>query len=289
LPRVIQPALDWRAERIKNRLNLQSSIDAMQNQRVQHITTNAAAILSLGSTGGSEFVGGDSLEFNCRRYHAILTSWPGAGCRDRRVGPALDALHWIHAKLALAKFQLCAKMAASGVAGRPPKFPPGASLAFSKMESCVSETLHPLAPHHLPGFITAPGDTDTLMVVVGIVLLGAVLMVGNLYLQLHSLPERMAHKSQKLQFEIVAVLGLLALFTHNHLFWVIGLLLAMIDLPDFGTPLRSIAGSVEKIAGAPSGDEAAETTAGSSAHAVAAEGPATMKAGAAKSEVRSHA
>src|SRR6202011_5910464 len=157
------------------------------------------------------------------------------------------------------------------------------------MESCVSESLHPIAPHDLPGFITAPGDTDTLMVVVGVILIAAVLGVGNLYLHLHSLPERMAHKSQKLQFEIVAVLGLLALFTHNHLFWVIGLLLAMIDLPDFGTPLRSIAGSVEKIAGAPSGDEAAETTAGSPAHAVAAEGPATTKAGAAKSEVRSHA
>ena len=61
----------------------------------------------------------------------------------------------------------------------------------------------------------------------------------------------MAHKSQKLQFEIVAVLGLLALFTHNHLFWVIGLFLAMIDLPDFSTPLRRIAGSVEKMAGVP--------------------------------------
>ncbi len=109
--------------------------------------------------------------------------------------------------------------------------------------------LHPAAPHHLPGFITAPGDTDTLMVVVGIVLIGAVLAVGNIYLHLHTLPERMAHKSQKLQFEIVAVLGLLALFTHIHLFWVVGLLLAMIDLPDWGTPLRRIAGSVEKMAG----------------------------------------
>ena len=88
------------------------------------------------------------------------------------------------------------------------------------------------------------------MVVVGIVLLGAI-RVGNIYLHIHSLPERMAHKSQKLQFEIVAVLGLLALFTHNHLFWVIGLLLAMVDLPDFGTPLRRIAGSVEKMAGVP--------------------------------------
>ena len=153
----------------------------------------------------------------------------------------------------------------------------------------MSESLHPAAPHHLPGFITAPGDTDVLMVVVGIVLVGSVLMVGNLYLHLHSLPERMAHKSQKLQFEIVAVLGLLALFTHIHLFWVIGLLLAMVDLPDFGTPLRRIAGSVEKIAGVPSGDEATEVAGESAAHAAAAEALDSTKAGAAKSEVPSHA
>jgi hypothetical protein len=157
------------------------------------------------------------------------------------------------------------------------------------LENHVSESLHPSAPHHLPGFITAPGDTDTLMVVVGIVLIGSVLMVGNLYLHLHTLPERMAHKSQKLQFEIVAVLGLLALFTHIHLFWIIGLLLAMVDLPDFGTPLRRIAGSVEKIAGVPPGEEAAETAAEGTAHAVAAERSDTTKAGAARSEVPSHA
>lgn len=84
----------------------------------------------------------------------------------------------------------------------------------------MNESLHPSAAGHLPAFITAPGDTDVLMVVVGIMLIAAVLGVGNLYLTLHTLPERMAHKSQKLQFEIVAVLGLLALFTHNHLFWV---------------------------------------------------------------------
>jgi len=116
------------------------------------------------------------------------------------------------------------------------------------VEDSVSDQLHQLAPHHLPGFITAPGETDVLMVGMGIFLIFAVLAVGNFYLQLHTLPERMAHKSQKLQFEIVAVLGLLALFTHVHLFWIAGLLLALIDLPDFSTPLRSIAGSVEKIA-----------------------------------------
>ncbi|MGH6708976.1 MAG: hypothetical protein ACREEK_08395 [Bradyrhizobium sp.] len=118
--------------------------------------------------------------------------------------------------------------------------------------------LHPAAPDHLPNFITAPGDTDTAMVVVGIFLIGAVLMVGIFYLHLHTMPERMAHKSQKLQFEIVAVLGLLALFTQNHMFWVIGLFLAMIDMPDFGTPLRRIAGSVEKMAGVASEPDAAE-------------------------------
>src|SRR3984885_13442229 len=125
------------------------------------------------------------------------------------------------------------------------------------MEDRVSESLHPSAPHHLPSFITAPGDTDVLMIVVGVILIAAVLGVGNLYLHLHTLPERMAHKSQKLQFEIVAVLGLLALFTHNHLFWVIGLFLALIDLPDWGTPLRRIAGSVEKTAGVPMDDDEA--------------------------------
>jgi hypothetical protein len=109
--------------------------------------------------------------------------------------------------------------------------------------------VHPVATHHLPSFITAPGETDTLMVIMSIFLAVAVLSFGILFLRLHTLPERMAHKSHKLQFEIVAVLGLIALFTHMHIFWVAGLLLAMIDLPDFGTSLGRIAGSVEKMAG----------------------------------------
>nr|WP_249815223.1 MULTISPECIES: hypothetical protein [unclassified Bradyrhizobium] len=146
--------------------------------------------------------------------------------------------------------------------------------------------MHPAAPHHLPSFITAPGDTDVLMLVVGIFLIGAVLAVGNFYLHLHTLPERMAHKSQKLQFEIVAVLGLLALFTHNHLFWVIGLFLAMIDLPDFSTPLRKIAGSVEKMAGV--APEQASTEPPHEAAAVHTSAAADAK-GSAKSEVHGHA
>jgi hypothetical protein len=118
----------------------------------------------------------------------------------------------------------------------------------------LSANVHPAAPHNLPGFITAPGETDVLMVVMAIFLIVAVLAVGNLFLRLHTLPERMAHGSQKLQFEIVAVLGLLALFTHQHIFWVAGLLLALVDIPDFGTPLRRIAGSVETLAKIPPGE-----------------------------------
>ena len=72
---------------------------------------------------------------------------------------------------------------------------------------------------------------------------------GILFLRLHTLPERVAHKGHKIQFEIVAILGLIALFTHMHIFWVAGLLLAFIDIPDFGGFLGRIAGSVERIAG----------------------------------------
>ncbi|WIW45359.1 hypothetical protein ML401_28500 [Bradyrhizobium sp. 62B] len=114
----------------------------------------------------------------------------------------------------------------------------------------MNDQMHSAAPHHLPFFVPGSDGSDTLMVVMGVFLVAIVLWVGTLYWKLHSLPERMAHKSQKLQFEIVAVLGLISLFTHMHIFWVAALLLAMIDLPDFSTPLRNIAGSVERIADA---------------------------------------
>ena len=126
----------------------------------------------------------------------------------------------------------------------------------------MTDQLHPMTPHHLPFYVVKPGETDVLMIIMGIFLIFALLGVGVLYLRLHSLPEQMAHKSQKLQFEVVAVLGLIALFTHQHIFWIAGLLLALIDLPDFSTPLSRIAGSVEKIADTE--DVAAETRAGES-------------------------
>jgi hypothetical protein len=125
----------------------------------------------------------------------------------------------------------------------------------------MAEPLHPAATQHLPSFIAAPGETDWLMVLMAVILALAVMMFGILFFRLHSLPERMAHRSQKLQFEIVAVLCLISLFTHMHIFWIAGLLLALIDLPDFGTPLSRIATSAEKIAGIePSKDPLEETS-----------------------------
>ena len=99
----------------------------------------------------------------------------------------------------------------------------------------------------MPWFLTAHGQSDTLMTITTIVVIAVILGLGLVFFRLHSLPERLGHK--KLQFEIVAVLGLLSLFTHVHAFWVAGLLLALIDLPDFQTPLKRIASSLEKLSG----------------------------------------
>jgi len=112
----------------------------------------------------------------------------------------------------------------------------------------MAASAHPAASDHLPWFLPGADQSDPLMTAAAVILLISVVAFGVLFLTLHTLPERMAHKSHKLQFEIVAVLGLLALFTHIHVFWVAGLLLALIDLPDFSGWFGRIAGSVEKIA-----------------------------------------
>ena len=57
----------------------------------------------------------------------------------------------------------------------------------------------------------------------------------------------MAHRTNPVQMQFVAVLTLLALFTHNHVFWIAALLLALVELPDFTTPMYSMAESLEKL------------------------------------------
>ncbi len=117
------------------------------------------------------------------------------------------------------------------------------------MTESVGLKIHSVAPEHFPFFVTPPGQTDVLFWSMVLLIVLAVIGIGVFYFKLHSLPEQLAHSGQKIQFEIVAVLALLALFTHNHLFWVAGLLLALVPLPDFTTPLTSMAKSLGTMAG----------------------------------------
>lgn len=116
----------------------------------------------------------------------------------------------------------------------------------------MEHPLHEAASHHLPIFITAPGQPDWLLIVMGIVLIASVLGAGVFFFWLHSLPERIVHN--KVQFDLVCVLALLSLFTHIHAFWVAALIIALIEFPrfsfpDFSRSLRRIAGSLETLAG----------------------------------------
>lgn len=107
--------------------------------------------------------------------------------------------------------------------------------------------MNSLAPDALRWFITEPGATDVLYVITTMMVILIVVLLGVFFFWLHSLPERIGH--HKLQFEIVCVLGLISMFTHMNIFWILGILLAMIDLPDFIGPQRRIARAAERIAG----------------------------------------
>src|SRR3954447_15886657 len=116
----------------------------------------------------------------------------------------------------------------------------------------MAQGINPATPHQLPPFITAPGQTDAFMVGCAIFLVVAAIGLGGLYFRLHALPEHLAHgKASKLQFEVVAVLALLALFTHNSWFWVAALLLAIVPLPDLYSQIERMADSLVKMAHRP--------------------------------------
>ena len=111
----------------------------------------------------------------------------------------------------------------------------------------MTESPNADAPHHMPWFMTAPGETDGLLVGMLVFLIVVIVLVGNLYFKLHAIPEHRAHLTNKAQMEVVCILALLAMFTHNHLYWIAALLLAFVQLPDFSTPLNSIAASVDRL------------------------------------------
>ena len=118
------------------------------------------------------------------------------------------------------------------------------------MATTTAAEINPAASAHLPFFITAPGETDVLFNVMAVVVLLAIVMIGVFYFRIHALPEHMASRTTKVQYELVAVLALISLFTHNHAFWIAGLLLAFVQLPDFTAPLTGMAKSLDRMADA---------------------------------------
>ena len=111
----------------------------------------------------------------------------------------------------------------------------------------MSGDLHPLAPHSLPPFVGGADGCDPLFSAIVFIVILAVLGMGDFYRKLHAIPEQLAHKHGNTQSQLIMVLALLALFTHNNIFWVAALILALLKLPDFLTPIISISESLKKL------------------------------------------
>ena len=108
----------------------------------------------------------------------------------------------------------------------------------------MTAATHPLAPHGLPSFIGGADGSDPLFTAVVFILIAGLMGVAVLYFKLHSIPEHLAQKQNNGQTELIMVLAILALFTHNNLFWLAALVLALVKFPDFTSPLKSIAHSL---------------------------------------------
>ncbi len=107
-----------------------------------------------------------------------------------------------------------------------------------------TNNLNPMATGHIPSYLPGPDGSDPLFMGIAIFTVVLIVAIGGLYFRLHALPEQMAHHGNHTQFQVVGILALLALFTHNNIFWVAALLLAAFRMPDFLTPLESIADSL---------------------------------------------
>lgn len=112
----------------------------------------------------------------------------------------------------------------------------------------MTETLANVNYEHLPFYITGPGETDGLFIVVAIFLVLVVIAFGAFWFTVQSIPDRMVEGTGKAQMQVVGILGLLSLFTMNNAFWMAAILLAAIRIPDIVTPLTSISRSLKKVA-----------------------------------------
>jgi len=137
----------------------------------------------------------------------------------------------------------------------------------------VSDQLHPAATHHLPFFITAPGETDVVLNITLWFVVACIILTGVIFLTIHSLPERMAHKSKKILLDLIALLCLLALLTHEHFFWFVAIVLAFLDIPDFLTPVNRIANSVAAMAGQEAGEKPVDASTSATSEAAKGDEP----------------
>ncbi len=97
-------------------------------------------------------------------------------------------------------------------------------------------------------FIAGPGETDVFFIVVVVIAITVTLLVGVFYFTLHHLPEKMGKKVNSSQLMLIGILSLIAMFTHNNAFFFAALILAAVQLPDWTTPLTSIAKSLRNLA-----------------------------------------
>ena len=104
-----------------------------------------------------------------------------------------------------------------------------------------------MATGHIPGYLPGADGSDPLFAGMVVFTILLVLLIGAFYFKLHAIPEHMAHEDNHTQMQVIGILALLALFTHNNIFWVIALLVAAFRMPDFLTPLQSIASSMESL------------------------------------------
>jgi len=115
--------------------------------------------------------------------------------------------------------------------------------------------IHSAAPDHLPVYLPGADGSDPIFTFVIVVLTIVLVSVGVLYFKIHSLPEHIGEKQNSIQLQLISVLVLLALFTHNNAFWVLALLIAVVQVPDFLTPIERIADSLGKLAAVDGGPE----------------------------------
>ncbi|KIC43879.1 hypothetical protein RA28_18095 [Ruegeria sp. ANG-S4] len=116
-----------------------------------------------------------------------------------------------------------------------------------------------MATGHIPRYVVAADGSDYLFSAMVVFFVVVVLLVGVGYLTLHSVPEKMAHENNHPQFQLVGILALLALFTHNGIFWVAAILVAGFQFPDFAAPLKNIADAIRSLGRSPVPEPVSET------------------------------